>query len=127
MLKIKETHSKLKEVEYSKLEMQHYIKSDSNLTDDEKCLLFQFRVRQIDVKCNYKNKYFIHNCDICTSNEKDDQYHLLQCEYLIKHCKKLAENTTVEYEDLFGDKEKQFQAAKLLIEVWEKRKELISQ
>ena len=106
--------------------MQNYIKSDNNLTDDEKCLLFQLRVRQTDVKCNYKNKYLNHNCDLCTSNEKDEQYHLLHCDFLIKNCKNLADNITVEYEDIFEDKEKQFKAVKLLFEVWEKRKELIS-
>ena len=54
LMKIKETHSKLKDLKYKKLEMQNYIKSDNNLTVDEKCLLFQFRVRQTDVKCDYK-------------------------------------------------------------------------
>ena len=83
-------------------------------------------MRQIKVKCNYKNKYFNHNCDLCTSNEKDDQYHLMHCEFMINNCKKLANNITVEYEDLFEDNEKQFKAAKLVCEVWEKRKEIVS-
>ena len=105
--------------------MQNYLKSNNNLTDDQKCSLFKFRVRQIDVKCNYKNKYLDLKCDLCTSNSQDDQYHLLECAYLIENCENLANNTTIEYEDIFSDDiEKQFKAAKLLFEVWEKRIEL---
>ena len=56
LIKIKKTHSKLSDINYTKLNMQNYLKSNNSLTDNEKCSLFQFRVRQIDVKCNYKNK-----------------------------------------------------------------------
>ena len=128
LIKIKEKHSKLNDISYTKLEMQNYIKSNNSFTDDEKCSLFQFRVRQIDVKCNYKNKYYNHQCELCTSNSQDDQYHLFQCEYLINNCKNLENNTTIEYEDIFDDTDtkKQIKAAKLLYEVWEKRLELTS-
>ena len=83
------------------MKIQHYLKSNNSLTDDEKCSLFKFRVRQIEVKCNYKNKYVNLKCELCTSNCQDDQYHLLQCETMIDNCKNLANNLEIEYEDIF--------------------------
>ena len=71
MIDKKEKHSKLKDIKYKHLEMQNYLKSNNNLTDEEKCLLFRFRVREINVKCNYKNKYLDLKCDFC-KNDFDD-------------------------------------------------------
>ena len=62
---------------------------------------------EVEVKCNYKSKYSDLKCTFCNSQEDDDQYHLLQCEYSIKNCKNLAENIKVEYEDIFDEIEKQ--------------------
>ena len=127
LLKIKEKHSKLKDIIYTKFKLQNYLKSNNNLTYEQKSTLFKFRVREIEVKNNYKNKYPNQKCELCTSNEDDTQYHLLQCEYLIRNCAKLANNVTIEYEDIFEDSDKQLNAAKLLHEVWEKRTELTFQ
>ena len=127
LLKIKEKHSKLKDIIYTKFKLQNYLKSNNNLTYEQKSTLFKFRVREIEVKNNYKNKYPNQKCNLCTSNEDDTQYHLLQCEYLIRNCAKLANNVTIEYEDIFEDSDKQLNAAKLLHEVWEKRTELTFQ
>ena len=49
LMKKKESHSKLNELDYSKLEIQDYLKTDNMLTDDEKCIIFKFRVREIEV------------------------------------------------------------------------------
>ena len=104
--------------------MQNYLKSNNNLTDEEKCLLFRFRVREINVKCNYKNKYLDLKCDFCKNYFDDNQYHLLQYEYFIDKCKNLANNIQIEYEVIFEDNEKQIKAAKLLQEVWKTREAL---
>ena len=49
------------------------------------------------------------------------------CEELIKHCEELANNTVIEYEDIFDNIEVQVPAAKLLTNVWEKRTVLMDQ
>ena len=105
----------------------YYPKSNNSLTDDEKVTLYKLRVREVEVKCNYKSKFSDLKCTFCNSQEDDDQYHLLQCEYSIKNCKNLAENIMVEYEDIFDELEKQVPAAKLLHEVLEIRNKLIKQ
>jgi len=101
LMEIKEKHSKLKDISYTKLEIQKYLKSSNKLTDEEKCTLFRFRVREIDVKFNYKNKYADLKCNFCKSDSDDNQYHLLQCEYFINNCENLANNIEIEYEDIF--------------------------
>ena len=65
LTKKKNAHSKLIEINYSKLKVQDYIKTDNILTDEEKCILFKFRVREMDVRLNYKNKYSDHLCQLC--------------------------------------------------------------
>ena len=63
-------------------------------------------------------------CELCATDEDGTQFHLLQCEYFIENCETLSNNIQVEYEDIFESIDKQVFAAKLLHEVWEKRKNL---
>ena len=55
-MKKKEKRSKIEPLSYNKLGIQSYIKMSNNLKDEEKITLFKLRVREIDVKSNYKNK-----------------------------------------------------------------------
>ena len=65
-------------------------------------------------------------CKLCQSeNIEENQYHLLQCDILIRNCKNLANNVTIEYEDIFEKGKKQVLAAKLLHEVLAVRQKLI--
>ena len=116
--------SKIEPLKYRKLETQNYFKSNNSLTDSEKITLFKLRVREVEIKCNYKNKFTDLKCTFCNSQEDDNQYHLLQCDYLIKNCRNLADNVTIEYEDIFDKLEKQIPAAKLLHEVLKIRAKL---
>ena len=108
----KETHSKMSENQYKKLETQSYLKSDSGLTDKQKQLLTNFRTRMYKVRNNYKNLYENQLCQLCKS-ENEDQIHLFNCDKIIRNCEELANNVEIEYEDVFGSKEKMLEAVKL--------------
>ena len=74
----KNSHSKLAQLSYSKLELQPYLK-DGTLNCKDARLLFNFRTRMIDVGNNFKNssKHSI-LCPLCR-RACDDQEHLLLC------------------------------------------------
>ena len=76
---LQKTHSKAKNLNYSELSLQQYLKSGtSKMTIKEKCFAFAARSRTIDVKCNklwgQKNLRCRLGCD-----EEENQAHLLQC------------------------------------------------
>ena len=124
LIKKKESHSKTENLIYDKLEIQSYLKSDSKLSNEQKQLLFKFRTRMIDLKTNYRNKYFDLSCQLgCGSVE--NQIHLFQCEVLINKCEDLANNVKVEYEDIFGDITRQIDAIKLLTKIWNIRDNIL--
>ena len=96
-------HSKVKDIQYSNLEIQPYIICP-NFTNDEVNMLHALRSRSTDCKTNYKQKYLHSNllCSLC-GDENEDQQHLLRCKVLAKHFKgeELTEGA-VEYEDIFS-------------------------
>ena len=101
-MKMKENHSKMSNINYDdRLKVQSYLKSDSNLTNDEKQLLFKLRTRMAEFRNHFRNKYENIQCKLCIS-EIDQQQHMFYCQILIENCKVLAENVKVEYEDIFS-------------------------
>ena len=92
LMRQKEKHSKMTELQYSELAMQSYLKSDCILTDDEKC-----RVRELDVRRNYQNKYQNLQCMLCQSGEEDNQYHLFHCSKLIANLDNLSKETSFNF------------------------------
>ena len=101
-MKMKENHSKMSNINYDdRLKVQSYLKSDSNLTNDEKHLLFKLRTRMAEFRNYFRNKYENIQCKLCKS-EIDQQQHMFYCQILIENCKVLAENVKVEYEDIFS-------------------------
>ena len=123
LMKIKIKHTKLDGLKYERLATQEYLKTNNSLSYEEKCTLYKMRVREIDVKVNYKTKYVDIKCTLCNTGKESSQYHLLECEYLIERCENLANNIDIEYEDIFDNVDKQIPAAKLLHEVWKIAKE----
>ena len=119
---LKQTHTKMENTEYEKFEVQEYLRANSGLANNEKHLLVSLRTRMTKVRKNYKNMYEDHLCQLCKA-EEDDQSHLFRCEYLLNNCKELAENISVEYEDIFSTTKKQVEAAKLLIKIWDIREQ----
>jgi hypothetical protein len=102
----KNIHSKMADVEYQKLEIQSFLKSDSGLNNEEKQLLVKLQTRMIRVKQNFKNQHENHLCQLCKT-ENEDQMHLFMCEKILQNGPELANNVEVEYEDIFGPKTKQ--------------------
>ena len=88
------------------MECQSYLKLDSKLTNKEKQLLFNFRTRMSNVKVNFKNGYTDLTCKL-GCKEEESQQHLFQCEFLLRSCEELANNITVEYEDIYGNMKQQ--------------------
>ena len=106
----------MEDIKYDKLSTQEYLKSDSDLTNNDKYLLIKLRTRMAELKVNFKGKYEDLICPLC-NNDNDTQSHLFNCDVLLKECKELAENYEIEYEDIFSSKDKQIKAVKLLIKM----------
>ena len=79
-----------------------------------------------EMKINYKNSFSDLKCQL-GCNESDEQKHLFECDVLLNNCEKLANNVTVEYEDIFSEEiGKQLNAIKLIAQIWNTRQKLIS-
>ena len=111
--KLRETHSKAKDLNYQSLQIQPYLTavSDASLTIDEKKFLFALRCRMIEVKSNYKFGQEDLLCRAC--NEKEErQEHLLVCSALNEN--ELVDDTP-NYKDIFGSKlEKMIMTSRIL-------------
>ena len=114
----------MSDIEYSKLEIQSYLKYDSKLSNEDKYLLFKFRTRMVSVKMNYKNSYTEYKCQL-GCNETENLKHILECEILLHRSKKLANNAKIGYEDIFSEIAKQADAILLLAHAWSLREKLI--
>ena len=107
LLKRKESHSKMINLEYKSLNMQNYLKSSNeNLTQRDAQDIFLLRTRMFDVKSNYKNKYEVLLCEACEENE-ETQEHFYKCEALESKWK-------VEFKEIWKNKvENQIQIMKI--------------
>ena len=123
---LKETHSKLDNINNSELECQAYF-FDERLNPKEIQLLFSLRTRMFDCKSNFKNQYqndlWCKLCDIFV----DCQSHVLQCPVLRGCVPELRKNQSIKYEDIFLGIDFQVRAIKLLVKVIECRELLLSQ
>ena len=101
-------------IKFNSIRCQKYL-TDRRLNPSESKLIFQLRTRMFPVKENFKNKVQQQgknfNCEMCKIN-RDDQKHLLQCP-ILKNLVPELKNTTVTYEDIFGDIDKLFVKGKL--------------
>ena len=97
---IKESHTKVKDLTYIKNKVQPYILNEK-LTTKEKQLLFKLRTHMIDVKENFKGQYLDVMCNFgCYQTES--QYHLLNCDMIIRHCPQLYNDLIIEYGHMYG-------------------------
>ena len=121
----KEKHSKTSDLSYETLEVQKYLKTDNNLTNDEKYFLFKLRTRMTNVKANFKNSFIDLKCKLGCDSE-DNQKHIIECDIILNESQKLASNISIEYEDIFKEDSKlQNTAAKLIYEAWKIRENII--
>ena len=125
--KIKESHSKMKNVKYETLSLQPYL-ADSRFSLKQKQLLFKLRTRMLDVKGNFKSMFQGNiQCDLCNENVVQSQDHLLDCQKLIDNCSELYNNVVVEHDDIFGKVDKQLSVVRLYQKVLEVREKLQDQ
>ena len=91
--------------------MKEYLKT-SQISTEDKRLLFSMRCRVNDIKSNYKSKYQNNmKCSLFSSNEEESELHLLRCDNII-----------TEYSDIFSDLKKQIRAVKLWKRIFRIRK-----
>ena len=123
LVQLKNTHNKVKHINFSEYKMQGYLKSNL-LSNYEAKFLFNSRCRMIPVRSNFGNSFTDHFCPLCKKNLEDTQSHLLLCDALENH-NVLASNLP-EYEHLFSSKvEDQVVIVKILKQKFEKRKRLL--
>ena len=122
---LKDTHSKIKHIEYESLQRQAYLTSPLFSNTDVN-ILFSLRSRMVECKNNFKNKYRDNNllCPFC-SKEHDRQQHMLERKILGKKLKKNSiAKENILHGDLFKNVEKQKGVTQLFKEIIEIRKEL---
>ena len=123
---LKNTHTKIKNINYETLKCQDYLKS-SMFSNTDVNTLFSLRSRMIECKVNFKSKHQNNNlkCKFCKTDEDDSQEHLLECiELARRHKGKSMTKEKVEYQDIFKDVIKQKQITQIYTELLEIRKKL---
>ena len=119
-------HSKIKDIEYTKLETQEYMKSPI-FTNAEVNFLNALRSRSINVKWNFKSKYSNNlQCPLCELS-KDDQSHLLECPELRKRFKTNEVcQKPCKYEDIFSDHQKQKEVTHQIMKLMNIREQMVN-
>ena len=99
LTKLKESHSKAKNIKHENIQLQPYLRSETkNLTINEKKFIFGARTRMLDLKGNFKTGMSDRNCRKCEATEETQQ-HLLDCPALSDSSLVLGSPS---YDDLFG-------------------------
>ena len=112
---VKESHSKVREIQYSKFQIQEYMMTPQ-LTNQEVANLFSLRTRTYrNVSNNFGQN---NNCSLGCS-EIDSQEHWILCSKTVSN-----KQTQVQYSDLYGNLEKQVSIVKLFSKLEEEREEL---
>ena len=97
LIKQKENHSKVRNLQYDQFEMQNYLRPCKiQIRKEEAQEVFKLRSRVSNVKNNYKGKYETLECEICDKNEEESQKHILQCIKLNEKSEEIPE-----YEQIF--------------------------
>ena len=124
-LKVKQqTHTKVQNILYNKLEIQPYLKSVL-FNNDETKLLFSLRTRTSEsFKCNFRNLYRgqvdcpLQCWDAGEEPIEDSQQHILECKKMQIENSNVALGKVV-YNDLFGEVSRQKEAITLFAELME--------
>jgi hypothetical protein len=86
LIKMKSEKKKIKEIEYKKLELQSYLKNDSDLTTKERNVIFSIRSKCVKgVRSNFGKLYKSNKCPLNCEDDQtpvDTQEHLLECSEL---------------------------------------------
>ena len=117
MEKIKQYHTKVKNIEYKEMKIQKYLLPNScKMTKEEAQMIFKLRCRVVKVKNNLKGMFDDLQCRACGREEETQ-------EHITIHCKKLNNNKrdmNIKYEKLFNGKvSEKLMIAKLFKENYE--------
>ena len=83
LIERKETHSKVKDLVYSKFEIQDYLKPCSQIiTRKEIELIFKLRSKMVNIKANYKGSQKTIECSSCNNGEETQEHIYNSCEVL---------------------------------------------
>ena len=97
---IQSSHSKAKNLKYSKIMLQPYLQpSDAKLSIAEKQFIFTARSRMMDVLDNFKTGKKSIQCRACDKSP-ESQAHLLLCDQLADN---EISSTLPDYNDIFSD------------------------
>ena len=76
---LKNSHSKVKDIEYEIIKMQKYLQPNNiRISREETQLIFKLRCRVTNVKTNMRNMYSEVICDACGIQE-ESQKHIIEC------------------------------------------------
>merc|ERR1712024_41377 len=101
LTKLKESHSKARNIKHEKIKLQPYLRSETkNLTINERKFIFAARTRMLDLRGNFKTGMTDRKCRKCEATEETQQ-RLLDCTALGDSSLVLG---TPSYDDLFGAK-----------------------
>ena len=96
LIKMKENHSKVKDIKHYKLEMQKYLKANKlNIKQEEAQMIFKLRSRVTEVKINLKGSYETFECEVCQEDE-ESQKHILECIEIVKFRKEYRNHQNTE-------------------------------
>ena len=98
LVDVQQTQSKSKDIQYSDLQLQNYLKPGNNMTIKEKSFVFSLRSRMLNIYGNFKNGKSDISCRKCNMDE-ENQKHLLVCPKL---CDNSIMANTISYDDLLG-------------------------
>ena len=123
-----QTHSKVRDVQFSKLESQKYLVSPL-FSNEEVNTLYSLRSRSVECKANFKNKYKEGDvsCPLCEIHI-DDQKNMLQCPEILKKVKtNEVAIDTIKYEDIFENDKKQKAITSLFMKYISIRKNIMEE
>ena len=109
------------------MELQKYLKSNlfSNKNTE---MLLKLRSRTIDVKMNFKTKYFNNTeCSLNGCTQDESQEHIFQnCSPLLQKLDIKYKKFNIKYEDIFRNTRRQIQAVQLFDKLMEIRSKLLT-
>ena len=114
--KIKNSHTKVKNIEHRGMKIQKYLRTNScKIRKEEAQLIFKLRCRTVRVKRNLKGMFDDMNCTAC-GLEEETQEHVLICSKLTNN----KGDMNVKYEKLFnGTVSEKLMIAKMFKESYE--------
>ena len=122
-MKDKESKSKMKNLQYNKLEMQEYLVTDK-LNSQQKKLIYKIRTRMIETPDSFGRNEL---CKLCQLS-RDDIPHVLDCVIIKLACPMVYQNEDVKVEDAYqsDNMEKVKNLAIVFTKAWRARQALLN-